>query len=127
MYRRFYHSKRRLILWAIVVLLAQGLVFLLAPVFATFSEHRIFGSAGVVPIFIPIYFAIGYGIVSRHKIMSILVGLLSGWAAPVILTLQGQYRPRSILLTIADGLFYALIGFLAAWITSLVTRKKGVS
>lgn len=116
-----------MVLWAIVVLVAQGLVFLLAPVFATFSEHRIFGSAGVVPVFIPLYFAIGYGIVSRHKIMSILVGLLSGWVAPAILTLQGQYRPRSILLIIADGLFYALLGFLAAWITSLLTRNKGVS
>ncbi len=124
MYRRFYHSKRRYILWAIVVVLAQALLFLISPDLVTSLERRIFQAAAPFPIFMPLYFAIGYGIMSRHTLLSLLVGAVSWWVAPLLLALQGQEPALSPLALAADGMVYAAIGFLAALITNFLAGKK---
>lgn len=129
MYKRFYHSKRRYILWAIVVILTQAALFFRYPGVATVFERAFFGLINPLPILVPLYFSIVYGIISRHWIMSAIVGLTSGWTAPLIILLQRQDHPfrNAIPATIADGVIYAIIGFLAAEITIWVNRRKVAS
>lgn len=127
MYKRFYHSKRRYVLWAIVVILAQAALYFSHPGLDTVFEQWLFGLINPLPLLVPLYFTITYGIISRHAVMSTLVGLASWWAAPLMLIMQGRNHPfRNVLpATIADGVIYAIIGFLAAEVTSFIARRRG--
>lgn len=107
-----------------VVVLAQAVLFYFYPALTNFSERKIFGAGAALPVFIPLYFTIGYGIVSRHTAMSFLLGLVSWWAAPVILLLQGQPLSSNPPAAIADGFVYGAIGFLAAKITNFLAGRK---
>ncbi|MBI4334251.1 MAG: hypothetical protein HY673_23585 [Chloroflexi bacterium] len=124
MYRRFYHSKRRYVLWAMLVILAQGLLFYFAPDLATALERALFRTQ--VPVFVPLYFTAGYGIISRHAVISVGVGLLSWWTAPLLLLLQGrgQAVAGALPATFADGLIFGFTGFLAAYLTNVFIRRK---
>ncbi len=123
-YRRFYHSKRRYVLWAMVVVLAQAVFFYFWPSLATGLERKAFGPAVLYPLFMPLYFTIGYGIFSRHTGIALLVGAASWWVAPLILAFQGEPQTRNLPALVTDGFVYAAIGFLAARITLFFDRRK---
>lgn len=126
MYKRFYHSKRRYVLWAIVVILAQAALFLAHPDLDTVFERWLFGLINPLPLLVPLYFTIVYGIVSRHVVISTLVGLVSWWTAPLIVIIQGRDHPfrNTLPATIADGIIYAVIGFIAAEVTLFIVRRR---
>ncbi len=126
MYKRFYHSKRRYVLWAILVLLAQLALFYTYPDLVTTLERMIWGLENPLPVFVPLYFVIIYAIISRHVIMSTLTGLLSWWSAPMVLIILGKVHPSMNVIpeTVIDGFIYAFIGLLTAYISKLIVRRK---
>ena len=63
MHKRFYHSKRRHVLWAIVVILAQAALFLSHPNLDTIFERCLSGLIKPLPPLVPLYSTIVYAII----------------------------------------------------------------
>ncbi|MDP2718250.1 MAG: hypothetical protein Q8P44_00235 [Dehalococcoidia bacterium] len=115
-------------MWAMLIIMAQAVMVFSAPETAVSLERFIFGLANPLPVFMPLYFVVVYGVLTRHLILSAFMGLLSWWTAPVILMAvhKSPDTTGSPVAIIADGFLFALIGLLSALVAGYVARRRVV-